>query len=653
MYGKMGVTQYAGSGGGISVTSNIPPSSCTAPDGTPTYNNPGTGETASSAALMQTATVPTGTFQIYNALMYGLKNNEPLTYYTTNSAASSALTLFGLTQASPAYTFGTVISTAITNYGNSGATTYFINWATSVTAPPPAPPTPPNPTYAGSTNSIYIIRAISQGYYNNSVLPPEAVPAIADAGKTSDTSLFTSLPVSQSSICNTGPSCETVWESNWNNYWTNLIKIQSANTYVIAQIPISDSIIQTVFSSSGNLCKRHPSLCVPPPCHTSYAHLVCIQQPSGGGGGTVTASAFTPMNISSDAAGDVYITGTINNGGVVTPWIIKLASTISTGTVVVTGKIITLANGKIPQDSSGHQLLPTEVAASPDGKLVFVTSQHSSDIFVLSGETLSYISTYNLVYSSDVVPLGITYQGGSGSSSAPSAAVPNVNITDWIANGGIYGQNTVNNGAISSIINNFKKNGITQLDGPQYHHPVAMQDVNGYLYVLDNWYGGIGKSCTFHLFFCWTKSNTANFDTLMLRVINSTGQDTPISPTTYDDVWFQTGTGSKATYQRYNGSQSSYYPPFGWIVSASVSDGSGSNIVNVCGLAISNYPCQTPTVNYISKSNYWPLGPSLSGLDCSAFSKLYGCSFLPLSGIGFSVNFNNTVGYVYIWHCCG
>ena len=109
------------------------------------------------------------------------------------------------------------------------------------------------------------------------------------------------------------------------------------------------------------------------------------------------------------------------------------ACTISTNTIAVTGKLITLANGTIPQDSSGHQLLPTEVAASPDGKLVFVTSQHSSDIFVLSGENLSYIDTYNLVYSSDVAPLGITYQGGSGSSPGSSAAVPNVNITDWIA----------------------------------------------------------------------------------------------------------------------------------------------------------------------------------------------------------------------------
>ena len=135
----MGVTQYAGSGSGISITSNIPPPSCIASDGTPAYDNPSTGETASSAALTQTATVPTGTFQIYNALMYGLNNNEPLTYYTTNSAASSALTLFGLTQASPADTYDTVNS-AIADYGSSGATTFFVNWSTSVTAPPPTPP---------------------------------------------------------------------------------------------------------------------------------------------------------------------------------------------------------------------------------------------------------------------------------------------------------------------------------------------------------------------------------------------------------------------------------------------------------------------------------------------------------------------------------
>ncbi len=670
----LGVTAYQGAGMGITVTSNLPTPLCTAPDGTPAYGTPGPGETATSDAIQQMASVPSGNFEVYNALVYGLQNNEPLSYYTTNTEASFQLQAFEVSQAQPGDILDT-ITLAISDYGDSGATTYFVNWATGLTYTAPPPPQP-NQQYSGATNSIYVIRAISSGYYNNSVLPPSAFPAVQDTEKTSDTNVFEELlnpPVSESSICATAPDCLAVWNSNWNNYWTSLIKIQSANTYIINQIPISSSLIAKAFGGGGDFCKKHPDICnPPPPCVKSYANPVCIQpqvpvQPNvgsgSGSGGTgsnppTVSLSFTPMNISSDAVGDVYITGTMNIGGTVSPWIVKISNTI--GIPAVTGKLITTANNQIPKDSNGQQLTPTEVAASPDGKLIFITSQHSSDIFVLSGEDLSYLDTYNLVYSADVAPLGITFQGSSYTppKGAPVPPAPELNITDYLASGGLYGVNTINNAAMQDIINKFKVAGITQLDEQIYHHPVAMQDVNGYLYVLDNWYGGIGAKCTIGITFfgkpyCWAKTNTANFDTLVLRVINSTGQDVPIAPSNYNDVWFQTGTNQ---YQRYVGSQSAgVYPPFGWIVSASLSDGTGrsSDIINICGLATSNYPCQTPTVSYIQGSNYWPLGPSLSGLDCNSAFKVtilggtYGCAFLPLSGMGFSVDFNNTVSMLF------
>ena len=69
-----------------------------------------------------------------------------------------------------------------------------------------------------------------------------------------------------------------------------------------------------------------------------------------------------------------------------------------------------------------------------------------------------------------MAPLGITYQGATSSLSSVSGTsatnpTPSVNITEFIANGGFYGLNTINNNEISTIVNKFKSAGITQLEG--------------------------------------------------------------------------------------------------------------------------------------------------------------------------------------------
>lgn len=629
---------------GIAPNANIntPSSPCSAPDGTPEYSSPSQGATATADAIKQTESVSGVTLAPYNAIMYGLQNNEPLSYYTTNSEASSELATFSSAQFSPSNpsassSISSTISSQISTSGSaSAAASALVSWAAGITASPQTSTPPIAANYAGATNSIYVIRVISQGYYNNSIMPPGSIPNIEDTITTSDTDIFSSTQPA-SSLCSGAASCQNVWNTDWKNYWTSLIKLQSANTYVINQIPISSAFLSSI-----------------------SAYQTFLKSSS-----TYHAVGFTPLNISADAVGDVYITGTVSIAGTISPWIIKISNTIS-GTPTVTAALLKLSTGQVLQDNSGNPLVPTEVTVSPDGKLVFITSQQSSNIYVFAGDTLQYLNTYNLVYSSDIAPLGITYQGTLSSLSSVSgtsavSTAPSVNITDFIANGGFYGLNTINNGEISTIVNKFKAAGITQLDEPSYHHPVAIQDVNGYLYVLDNWYGGLGTTCNFHINiivhkWCWTSTDTANFDTLMLRVINSTGQDVPVNPTRYNDVWFQTGTTSsgQSTYQRYTGYQSGgMYPPFGWMVAGSVSDGTASGVVNLCGLSLHGSTCTMPSNAYSQNSNYWPLGPALSGLDCSSSilvtitSGTYGCAFLPLSGLGFSVSFNNTVGILF------
>ena len=658
--------QGSGSNQGLKVNIKTPSSPCTASDGTPEYTSPSNGETATADAIKQTISANGATLATYNAIIYGLKNNEPLSYYTTNSEASSELSEFPLLQSVSSSSLlasstisGTISDQISTSGSDSAAASALVSWAQGITA---SSQTGPQSTasFAGATNSIYVIRVMNQGYYNNSIMPPGSIPNIVDTITTSDTALGSSTKPA-SSLCAGAVSCQNVWNTDWENYWTSLIKLQSANTYVINQIPITQTFVESTWIGStlleaggyGNKCFYND--------FWDSIRKKCI----GNGIYHGPAISFTPMNISADSVGDVYIVGTLTIAGTPSPWIIRI-SNAENGRPPITGAMLTLANGKVPEDNSGKPIAPTEIAASPDGKLIFIASQQSSNIYVFSGTTLKYLSTYNLAYSSDVAPLGITYQGATSSLSSVSGTsatnpTPSVNITEFIANGGFYGLNTINNNEISTIVNKFKSAGITQLDQASYHHPVAIQDVNGYLYVLDNWYGGLGQTCNFHINiivkkWCWTSTDTANFDTLMLRVINSTGQDVPINPTKYNDVWFQTGTNANGqdVYREYTGYQSGgMYPPFGWMIAGSLSDGTSSGVVNLCGLDSWSNPCTMPSSTYTQNSNYWPLGPALSGLDCSSSilvtltSGTYGCAFLPLSGVGFSVSFNNTVGILF------
>ena len=685
--------QGKGSTQGLTVNINTPSSPCTAPDGTPEYSSPSQGATASADAIKQTVSVNGAALATYNAIMYGLQNNQPLSYYTTNSEASSELSEFPLMQSvsssailASAPISSTISSQISTSGSASAAASALVSWAHSITTSSQTG-AQSTASFAGATNSIYVIRVMNQGYYNNSVMPPGSIPNVVDTITTSDTALGASTKPA-SSLCAGTVSCQTVWNTDWENYWTSLIKLQSANTYVIDQIPLTPTLIAGQLSSAkSNYNSKVGSALSQAGCTLSGLVERCIESFLTGGSGCgsqagvciaakgwysyascwIHGNKFSSLNISADAEGDIFITGVMDTCGTNSPWIVKISNPQS-GRPIITGSLLTLANGQVPKDNSGNPLVPTEISVSPDGKLIFIASQQSSNIYVFSGTTLKYLSTYNLAYSSDVAPLGITYQGAisqlsnvPGVSTSTTSPVPSVNITEFIANGGFYGLNTINNNEISTIVNKFKTAGITQLDQASYHHPVAIQDINGYLYVLDNWYGGIGQKCEIdiNLYFyknCYTHSDVANFDTLMLRVINSTGQDVPINPTTYDDVWYQTGQNSNGqeTYQPYNGEQSGgIYPPFGWMISGSLSDGTSSGVVNLCGLSSTGSTCTLPPSTYSQNNNYWPLGPALNGLDCRSSAAVtvtggqYGCAFLPLSGLGFSVSLNNTMGILF------
>ncbi|MCL5413006.1 MAG: phage tail tip lysozyme [Candidatus Marsarchaeota archaeon] len=318
-----------------------------------------------------------------------------------------------------------------------------------------------------------------------------------------------------------------------------------------------------------------------------------------------------------------------------------------------------------------HTTVWPEIAVSPDGSEIYLANASTGGyIVVLSGSNPNICAgAIDLSYSPDIVH-GYSSTSAAGAVGAGvQAAISGIpvvgsiaadvqahidengvglNITNWLANGGFYGITPSQSAnanklqkAMSYIIGDAiptsgdvagKNNpGISAdyLDKATYHHPVGIADVNGYLYVLDDWNGktgewGCGSSGIQELFPVIQNLYTSGcqggiaFNFLTLRVINASGVDVPITPYIppssaggKSDIWqvnqggcgnsLSPGTGiallavamasgpitaaaglfgaSKLeqecmTVTPYSGKYSGYgYPPYGWILSGQITAG--------------------------------------------------------------------------------
>jgi len=224
---------------------------------------------------------------------------------------------------------------------------------------------------------------------------------------------------------------EQQWEDNWNSYWTNVSALQNSCVYVVNSINLN------------------------------------------------SFNGFTPLNISVDNFGDVFITGFMlekRTSGVRAPVIetfSKPALAEITNTLVNNNWVE--AYNSIETDPK-NQIMP-EIAVSPTGSLIFLANQTDGGyIYAYSSTNFTQINQINLAYA--------FYPGGS-SGGVPLATL---NIYSWLSNDGLYNQ------SLSNVLDNFFVNKVTVLDAPEYHHPLGLADINGYLYVLDEWAGDIGFS---------------------------------------------------------------------------------------------------------------------------------------------------------------
>ncbi|MDE1850104.1 MAG: C40 family peptidase [Candidatus Micrarchaeota archaeon] len=473
------------------------------------------------------------------------------------------------------------------------------------------------------SGEIDIMRIVNHGYYNTSQYQPTSVQSV------SLSSNVYPPPVQQAN---------KQWQQNWQTYWNNVIQIQNGQTYVVGRIPISEI--------------------------ASAIDLTPLHLPSG------TKATYQPYNISADNAGDVFIIGSVTatfelGASKSYPFIARVSNTIGPGKTTVQARLMmdcyqgqpTSSNNCKPlQADSSH--LDNIIAASPIGDLVFVSGWYDKSIHVMSGSNLGYLGKdISLDYANDLSAVG----GQSG--------LIDVNVAKWLANGGLYGVNvkgsTANDKLMAQIISQASDiytygslEGYTNTNAcgwtgggcavPITHHPLGITDINGYLYVMDNWLGQLDLKCEHHIFSkCIATKGYVDFDLVMLRVMNSTGVDVPISPTQFNDL----GAGSFDNVKDLPTPAPDVmptYPPYGWVLSANVSAEHASYKLNLCSGTYKDNRCSLPDPSEY-KGYYMPLGPHLEGWK----SVGVGCTFLfclyhiakpkPITGVSFSTSFNETI----------
>ncbi len=148
------------------------------------------------------------------------------------------------------------------------------------------------------------------------------------------------------------------------------------------------------------------------------------------------------------------------------------------------------------------------IASSPTGGQVYLAGPDASSIAVFDGTSLVYESSINLVYS------------GSGLTSFAT-----LDIRQWLENNGLYNQSIpwFSQYASSSVYTDM-------LDQPIYHHVLGISDVDGYLYVLDDWAATPNEGSQS------AQVGQISFNLLLLRVMNSTGAEQPLGGSTVPDL---------------------------------------------------------------------------------------------------------------------
>ncbi|MGC8730499.1 MAG: hypothetical protein ACP5RP_03915 [Candidatus Micrarchaeia archaeon] len=311
--------------------------------------------------------------------------------------------------------------------------------------------------------------------------------------------------------------------------------------------------------------------------------------------GSSCLQGFNPFAMSSDYSNDVFMLGK-NNGKT------EIVGFLSNGSVIINDSVNI---PKVFQVEKG-----SEIAATPGGQYVYVSNPDSSNIPIYNTkEDFAFVGNISLVFN-------------------------NLNISSYI-------KNSESDSLYQTSIKNAYNNAPEVLDSPANHHPVAIADYDGMLYVVDDW--------TFQI-------NGNPSAILLLRVFLANNTELPINGTVFNDLGVptvscsyggvprcfsgSTGVSSVACVNIHNvnipkstptcGSGSytpacssdgtpyckpSYtslmnpssnsteiYPPYGWILSENISTGNSYATLDITQILPMLLQVDTP---------YPPIGPSI------------------------------------------
>ena len=404
------------------------------------------------------------------------------------------------------------------------------------------------------TYEIAVLRVYNNTYFNDSPTLPG------------------SSGISCSSLSSSSSSCQNQWNTEWENYWNKIISTGNGQVRQVGNIKLD---FNDVVNPSSNF------------------------------------RAYNLYNISLDYQGDIFISSSETFGGATNSLIMKyqnqnaVSPTAKTLNTLYCTSITCLVPVFNYKDGAAAGDIFTEIATSPNGGQVYLASPAFGQIYVYNGNDLTYSSAINLGYS----------YGGQSSTAAPStssssssattssvASLASLNIYYWLSNGGLFGK------TMPTLIN---ANTQTNYDNDRnaFHRPLAIQDINGYLYVLDNWAGILGtqtngkieESSLFS-----SPNNGIYFNILTLRVINSTGYDVPIEPSQFNDMYQQFGCSMTSKYTSGSDTSSSCYytPPSDLCVQPPISSGQFCAAYPVTTY-LSNLECLGSTIyNFQSQYHY-------------------------------------------------
>ncbi|MDE1868455.1 MAG: hypothetical protein KGH60_00600 [Candidatus Micrarchaeota archaeon] len=431
---------------------------------------------------------------------------------------------------------------------------------------------------------LFVMRYIPAGDYNVSNDQPDAVGP-ATSAQTTTTPLvceFGYCGTGTPSTTQSGPSDPgSAWASEWENpatgYWTNSTNEQSKNLYITNIYQLSD-----------------PTLYNFPLVNYFFGGV------ASSNGGTVSVNV--PIAVGTDYGDDVYLLGLqdIAGHGFSMAGIVRNPQD---GSISAVSATVTQPKVTNPSDNKQTNFIPSspgEFAVSPGGQYVYVGN---SSI----GEIESY-STYK------VDPLSglrdpntyFTFSGNIPLSYSNSSF--NMNISAYLNSGGPFANALISN-------NKYFKDARAVNDIESNHHPIAISDSQGMLYVLDNW--------TF-------KVDGQPSSILMLRAFSENGIEVPINPAQADTL-APVNPQAVSTSPSITANPPVGWPAYGFPIAAYITLPDGST-QTYCAVGCDT----TPQSGWLQGFGYYPIGPEI-GPNGGTMSK-GGTA----QDLGMSTDFNGT-----------